>query len=716
MRRRAALGLVLGVWLLVAPWPVTSEPSANLPAGSALIIPATVRVGLATDLVSLVVPCCEEGVMAVVDGRKVAVTAPLVIEPDVGEAQRGFHRIQVAAFKDETQAEGLARQLSERFGEPADAVFDAGTDLYRIRLGHFREREAAESTRVALLGLGYSEAWVVSEAGTLVNPALRVRHGKSKYRISGRSLGLKSVGGNGIRVLNRRYRGRLMVFLNDRGSLNLINEVSVDDYLRGVVPREMGPGVFSQLETLKAQAVAARTYALRNMGEFEREGYDICATPRCQVYGGMDAEHPLSDQAVRETTGEVLTFDGQLVDALYSSTCGGHTENVEVVFPSKNYSYLKGVPCVESGVDRLAGNVADGRPFPDGLTERLFGPSAEGAEGSDVQRLDRRLGELAQQAGVRIPMDHLRSLDRGEVQRYLASLFDLTLDARLFVAPEDLPYLLDHPRSHWREESTRVAAYLLKSGLLPGKIGQPLSQAEIEEMLLQLALYLRVLDEREVRYRGLRESRLQVEEGGELRSYALPDRLATFRLAGNDYAAAPLSLLPGDVLRLYLQDDLLVGVRHDVDPDGAGFDRSSRMSSWTRFHRDSTLAASVRTRYPDIDLQSLEVLERGVSSRVKKIRIDGKAGNMVEVEGLAIRWTLDLPDTLFTAKRLRPRGREAGWLFTGRGWGHGVGMCQTGAYGMGLRGHGYGDILRHYYSGVKLARLPTASGGNLTHR
>ena len=74
-----------------------------------------------------------------------------------------------------------------------------------------------------------------------------------------------------------RYRGRLLLYLNDRGLLNVINEISVEDYLRGVVPREMGPAAFASLDALKAQTVAARTYTLKNLGEFVSEGYDICA-------------------------------------------------------------------------------------------------------------------------------------------------------------------------------------------------------------------------------------------------------------------------------------------------------------------------------------------------------------------------------------------------------------------------------------------------------
>ena len=72
------------------------------------------------------------------------------------------------------------------------------------------------------------------------------------------------------------------------------------------------------------------------LGEFSSEGYDICSTPRCQVYGGMIAEHPFSDRAIEETAGQVVLFGDVPAETFYGSTCGGHTENVEVVFPLKS--------------------------------------------------------------------------------------------------------------------------------------------------------------------------------------------------------------------------------------------------------------------------------------------------------------------------------------------------------------------------------------------
>ncbi len=152
-----------------------------------------------------------------------------------------------------------------------------------------------------------------------------------------------------------------------------------------------------------------------------------------------------------------------------------------------------------------------------------------------------------------------------------------------------------------------------------------------------------------------------------------------------------------------------MAVVQEVDVDGVSFDRTSNLSSWSRYRSDSQLAQLVAARYPGFELRGLELGARGVSGRVGHLRLLGDGGRTVDVRGLAVRWTLDLPDTLFTAKRLQPAGREAGWLFAGRGWGHGVGLCQVGAYGMGVRGHDYREILTHYYSGVTVTRLPAGA-------
>src|SRR5579884_1817876 len=117
---------------------------------------------------------------------------------------------------------------------------------------------------------------------------------------------------------NHTYRGTLEVFGNGRNTFTVVNELPLEEYLLGVVPNELGPRTFGQLEALKAQAVAARTYILRNKGQFGREGYDICNTEACQVYFGAGTEDPLATQAVLETRGVVAVYDDKPIVAYYS--------------------------------------------------------------------------------------------------------------------------------------------------------------------------------------------------------------------------------------------------------------------------------------------------------------------------------------------------------------------------------------------------------------
>ena len=676
-------------------------PARAVQASPRLAVPSRLRVGLATDLEELVLPCCDGDLIAEANGRVVAQVSSLKVEPGVEIKTPAVYRLQAAALKDESQAQGLAKQLGSRFGLPADVVFDAGIDLYRVRVGRFPTRDEAVAGQRRLIGAGLSGAWIVSEQADLGEAELRMTLGGKTYHSPGRWLTVRSGSGNGIRFKNARYRGDLLVYLNDRGLLNVINELPVEEYLRGVVPREMGPGEYGQIEALKAQTVAARTYTLKNLGEFQAEGYDICATPRCQVYGGMSVEHPLTDRAIAETAGEVLVWNEELVEALYSSTCGGHTENVSLIFPQKDAPYLKGVSCLEAGVDRVDSRLPRGMEFPAGLLDQLMPPSGTRLTAEVVGA---RLEHLALMAGLPIPRDRLASLERQEVQRFIASIFDLALDARLFVSPADLPYLLDEPPADWSEEDLQLAAYLMKSGLLAGDLNEPLTAAEIDETLYRLAIYLRVVEMIEARYLGLEGGQLQVRLAEEDASYVVGDRLATFRQFGSSTVSSSLALLAGDWMELYLHNDQLVALVHQVETAGATYDRSSKRSSWTRFRSDRQLTEMVNDRYPGLGFQGLEILERGVSGRVGRMKVLGDGGRSEVVEGLAVRWTLDVPDTLFTAKRLTPPDKSPGWLFTGRGWGHGVGMCQIGAFGMAIRGHSYQDILRHYYTGIDIVR------------
>lgn len=121
----------------------------------------------------------------------------------------------------------------------------------------------------------------------------------------------------------RRYRGVLSVRRQPDATLQVVNTVPLESYLYGVIPAEIGTDV--PAEAMKAQAVAARTYALKNRGKLAREGFDMDDTTRCEGYLGADGETPRSNAAVDATWGRILTYHGALIDATYSSDSGGMT-------------------------------------------------------------------------------------------------------------------------------------------------------------------------------------------------------------------------------------------------------------------------------------------------------------------------------------------------------------------------------------------------------
>jgi stage II sporulation protein D len=136
-----------------------------------------------------------------------------------------------------------------------------------------------------------------------------------------------------------RYRGRFEM-RSDAGGLTLVESIDVEEYLRGVVPWEIGRLGPEALAAVEAQAVAARTYTLTRLGQFET--FDLLADERDQVYKGVGTEDPVADRAIEATRGMVLESHGQLAQAYYSSTCGGYTSWIEHVWPKPAAEYLRG--------------------------------------------------------------------------------------------------------------------------------------------------------------------------------------------------------------------------------------------------------------------------------------------------------------------------------------------------------------------------------------
>ena len=142
-----------------------------------------------------------------------------------------------------------------------------------------------------------------------------------------------------LRVNDRHYAGSITIQPNAYGSYTVVNAVPLETYLRGVVPHEVGSG--APFAAMAAQAILARTYALKNLHRFQVDDYQLCANTHCQVYKGLTGTHPRADEAIRQTSGLVLTYNGELVDAVYSSTNGGISAAFEDVWDGDPRPYLR---------------------------------------------------------------------------------------------------------------------------------------------------------------------------------------------------------------------------------------------------------------------------------------------------------------------------------------------------------------------------------------
>lgn len=692
--------------------PVAPEP----PSSRAIRVPANLLVGLASDRDVVEIRCCSSPSKLFNRTAHLTLDGPVQLRPRASTSvdSPSLFFVQVSALKSGAQADELALRLDGRLTVSANAVFDARTDMYKVRVGPVPTRADAESLLPTLRKLGYPQGWIVREENLASRPGFLVaRNGRAAsssapLAFEGRHVVLDSEDGL-VDFEGRRYRGRLVLFLNDRGKLNVINEIGLEDYLRGVVPKELGPDLYPELEALKAQAIAARTYTVRNLGEFLAEGYDICSTPRCQVYGGRDAEHPLSDRAIAETSGQLLISEhgdrDEIVDSMFSASCGGHTEDVSTVFPLKAAPYLKSRPCIESGLRTL-----EGPPGPARSLGRRVHLALEGAGGTqipdpapdDVRRFESAIEQIAKSARIAAPRPRLASFRVDDVRSYLQAKFDLLLDRRLLerVAGTDSGDGL--PLRVPVEQATLWSAI---QQLFRWSDDAEVDEAWRSETVVALAESLGLL-----RYETLLYDPGAGTEPGLVRidgsSVRIPvEAPSLYRMIGTGPNAAAratpqsaLELFPGQRVVGVAVAGAYVGLVAEATDDPPA---RVWAKSWRRYRSLDQLQNLVGERYPGFQLADVRGGERGSSGRWKTVELVSSSGAREVVEGLTIRWTLDLPDTWFDIQRVERNGTP-GWSFVGRGRGHGVGLCQTGAFGMAAAGAGYEAILRHYYRGSRL--------------
>ena len=590
-----------------------------------------------------------------------------------------------------------------------------------------------------------------------------------------------------VRIAGKEYRGEIRLVLNRRGKINVVNALPMEYYLRGVVPMELPPGPYPEIEALKAQAVAARTYALAHRGQFRDEGYDLRDDARSQVYAGVTGEQPLTNRAVEETRGRVALYpadDGRLVpiEAVYTANCGGRTENNEEVFGGKPLPYLRSVACSPDRLSLAGHDIVSARTIE----------SLTGAEGRLIAREVALFEVLGFALPRRVTSNYLRSpVDSGELKNWVERAAELTGKdkpksvrgdvtrilafasltasalygenrASVLLTPADIDYVLAGlGGKEAPQEARAAAAMLLKDGILRLHIegalasNAPVTRGYAIETIAR-AFYLKMqpVQANSPRFQisSLKSQTAQASEDGRLiiadksrteaiaaktgagqaghyiskeaasrkggpQDRATQDETAGFEidktawlfrsLAGESYAVDRLTIIGGERVIYHVNAAGRVDFIEAAPAErGASSDRFSSVAQWReRVAADDLRRRLARSRVNVGDVEEIVPVEFGTSNRVLEVEIIGDEGR-ARLRGPQIRNALGLKENLFVVDRESDsNGRVTAFVFTGRGWGHGVGLCQVGAYGLAKDGYSYTAILQKYYTGVRVQKI-----------
>lgn len=540
-----------------------------------------------------------------------------------------------------------------------------------------------------------------------------------------------------VRFNEKPYRGRLEVFANTRGTLTVVNVVPLEDYVRGVVPNELSPGGWPELEALKAQAVAARTYAVSNIGRFAALGFDLTPDTRSQVYGGRSTEHPLTDRAVRETRGRIATYKGVPINALYTSTCGGRTEDAENIFGGPPVPYLRGRECaLETQAHFAPFTVRTTRePASVKLAEHATAPRDAALLSTGGFRLPARLGDEWLAASIssdelREMLSRVAQLARQPAPSFTADAtrpggFATALSAALdgesrgatLLNSADVQYLLAFRDADDVPQPNRAdVAALLREGhlaLFPDGTLRPRQAMSRARVIHSIAHALEARGLLRLQKATARPSArdallLRPASGkGELSLKVTPEAFLFSAFGEGLFQVREINFVGGEAVT-YHADALgqIDYLEARPAPNGAATDHYSPYANWTETLTPGEVLSRLSRSIPSVgSIVDLRVLRRGVSGRVLDLEVVGTNAT-AHVRGGRIRSALGLREQLFVIDRaFDDAGRVARFTFNGRGWGHGVGMCQVGAYGLARAGFSYDKILKSFYTGISLTKL-----------
>lgn len=572
------------------------------------------------------------------------------------------------------------------------------------------------------------------------NPGLReVNVSGTSFQSRFSSLKAVTIGsafGRGIVKLNgKSYRGKMEVFVNSSGRITVVNVVPMEDYLLGVVPSELS---LPQIEAQKAQAVAARTYAVANKNGYGLDGFDMLPTVWSQVYKGVSIESKMGSQAVRETSGVVATYKGVPINALYTSTCGGRTEDSGNIFEFSE-PYLKGVNCSLEEKEYFAPYMIRSTREPALIRNEANYESVRLASKFAVNNflmitnqftddyfedepneteLKSWLNQLAGKFGKPFPsvnQDSSKPLNLARILYGLIYTPNAEETADTILSESDIEYQLSFLDAKEIPKQDRpMLAELMRDGWfsiysdLTIKPNKHFSRGKI------LRLIDSIYQKKKWQFsfetgtaEPTEDGKLVIRSGRTEKEITVNPNVFLFRKFGNAFYQVKETALVGGENVTYKTNALGEVIYLDVEPTESTT-VAERMSPFTVW-RSNMSASSVRAnlgRYVkgmgaliDVNIKS-----KGFSRRAIELEIITTTGTQ-SLKGGKIRSALRLKEQLFAMdKRYGSDGRVASFSFTGRGWGHGVGMCQYGAYGLAQIGIKYDKILKHYYTGIDLVK------------
>jgi stage II sporulation protein D len=737
-----------------------------------------IRIGLSTNSSSITITTGDSSLVAVspdeptrmLSTARVVVSARAYRPPEVEN-----YRIEFQNLPSQNDAASLAKDIRDATGETAIVSLDPQSNMWKVWVGAVKAtQDDADDLKQKLTEKGFDDGVTVTEKKTVVSAdavalsqqlkaqgASDVRSlikttGSSGAATSGavdpnlrevivnapvadgsfsslKAVAFGSVNerSNPVKLNGKAYRGKIEVFVNAKGTLTVVNVVPVEDYLLGVVPAELG---LPQLEAQKAQAVAARTYAIANVGTYGKQGFDMVPTIYSQVYKGVSIETAMGTRAVNETRGIVATYQGKPIMAYFTSTCGGRTEDGGNIF-DKGEPYLKGVECSLEGrrhfdpftiktqrqpaklrdaanldLVRLMSILASNGFYlsaPE-MTDNWFDDEPNASEMSNW------LNQVATRFGKPFPNVDKNTAKPLELGHLLAGWAYPPGFADTLLSDSDVNYQLAFDdASELPKERRAEIAVLLRDGYfslhpdLTLKPNKPFTRAEMLRLIRQIYEKKKWMPEMiPAEVKGTVDGKLVLKSGkGEKQVTVRPDVFLFRQFGETMYPVREAALVGGERIRYQL--DAVGSVKYlEIEPTESTT-TAERMSPWEYWNKTLT-SGEVQSRLSRYvrgigTLYDVNVTKVGYSRRPIELEIVGSNG-VKTLKGGKIRSALRLPEQLFVMNKKYSGTTAVSYTFTGRGWGHGVGMCQYGAFGLAKMGVKYDEIIKHYYTGVELTK------------